>query len=197
LSERPIFPFLLFSFSSNCTSLGWCRRREKIDWQEPRQFDLIVGWCGRFLFFVVPRQFSLDIGRWSENQILIPDWTYFHCPDAIPKGRRSKIPEEKKNAKLQKENIPQKQSQEKILRSHGKLLALTQSPSQHLLLQPALQTQLGLAHTPHRIGRIAILSEQICSAQKLEEASLSVFLSLKHADHFFRAFCSVLRQSGC
>jgi len=23
---------------------------------------LIVGWCGRFLFFVVPRQFPQDIG---------------------------------------------------------------------------------------------------------------------------------------
>jgi len=44
--------------------------------------DLIVGWCGRFLFFVVPRQFSPDIGEWPENQILIPDWTYFHCPGA-------------------------------------------------------------------------------------------------------------------
>jgi len=41
---------------------------------------LIVGWCGRFLFFVVPRQFSQDIGEWPENQILIPEWTYFHCP---------------------------------------------------------------------------------------------------------------------
>jgi len=36
---------------------------------------LIVGWCGRFLFFVVPRQFSPDIGEWPENQI--SDWTYF------------------------------------------------------------------------------------------------------------------------
>jgi len=43
---------------------------------------LIVGWCGRFLFFDVPRQFSQDIGEWPENQILIPDWTYFHCPGA-------------------------------------------------------------------------------------------------------------------
>jgi len=33
--------------------------------------------------FVVPRQFSLDyFGEWPENQILIPDWSYFHCPDA-------------------------------------------------------------------------------------------------------------------
>jgi len=43
---------------------------------------LIVGWSGRFLFFVVPRQFSQDIGEWPENQILIPDWTDFHCPGA-------------------------------------------------------------------------------------------------------------------
>jgi len=41
---------------------------------------LIVGWCGRFLFFVVPRQFSQVVSEWPENQILIPDWTYFHCP---------------------------------------------------------------------------------------------------------------------
>jgi len=44
---------------------------------------LIVGWCRQFLFFVVPLQFSQDIGEWEkmgENQTLIPDWTYFHCP---------------------------------------------------------------------------------------------------------------------
>jgi len=44
--------------------------------------NLIVSWCGQFLFFIVPRQFSQDIGEWPENQILIPDWTYFHCPGA-------------------------------------------------------------------------------------------------------------------
>jgi len=44
--------------------------------------NLIVGWCGRFLFFVVPRQFLQGIGEWPENQILISDWTYFHCPGA-------------------------------------------------------------------------------------------------------------------
>jgi len=44
--------------------------------------NLIVGWCGRFLFFVVPRQFSQVVSEWPENQILIPDWTYFHCPGA-------------------------------------------------------------------------------------------------------------------
>jgi len=45
-----------------------------------QRVNLIVGWCGRFLLFVVPRQFSQVVGEWSENQILIPDWTYFHCP---------------------------------------------------------------------------------------------------------------------
>jgi len=57
--------------------LGWCREREKMDWQEALKFDcrlvrtififlrgrkligrkpliLIVGWCGQFLFSVVP-----------------------------------------------------------------------------------------------------------------------------------------------
>jgi len=41
--------------------------------------NLIVGWCGRF---VVPHQFSQDICKWPENQILISDWTYLHCPGA-------------------------------------------------------------------------------------------------------------------
>jgi len=27
-------------------------------------------------------QFSQDIGEWPQNQILIPDWTYFHCSGA-------------------------------------------------------------------------------------------------------------------
>jgi len=60
---------------------------------------LIVGWCGRFLFFVVPRQFSQDISEWPEIQILIPDWTYFHCPGTTlalavskKKNYRRKIP---------------------------------------------------------------------------------------------------------
>jgi len=41
-----------------------------------KRINLIVGWCGQFLFFVVS-----FVGEWPENQILIPDWTYFHCPD--------------------------------------------------------------------------------------------------------------------
>jgi len=30
--------------------------------------------------FVVLHQFSQVVGEWLENQILIPDWTYFYCP---------------------------------------------------------------------------------------------------------------------
>jgi len=41
---------------------------------------LIVGWCGQFLFFVVPRKFRQVVGEWPGNQILIPNWTNFHCP---------------------------------------------------------------------------------------------------------------------
>jgi len=47
-----------------------------------KSVNLIVGWCGQFLFSVVPRQFSQVIANWPENQILIPDWTNFHCPGA-------------------------------------------------------------------------------------------------------------------
>jgi len=32
--------------------------------------------------FCCPCNFHKDIGKWPENQILIPDWTYFHCPGA-------------------------------------------------------------------------------------------------------------------
>jgi len=72
--------------------VGWwggAGRGRKLIGRKP--VNLIVGWCGRFLFFVVPRQFSQDIGEWPENQILIPDWAYFHCPGAtlwnlIPHG---------------------------------------------------------------------------------------------------------------
>jgi len=58
-------------------SLGGVGRGRKLIGRNP-----IVGWCGRFLFFVVPRKFSQVFGEWPENQILIPDWTYFHCPGA-------------------------------------------------------------------------------------------------------------------
>jgi len=59
-------------------SLGWCREREKIDWQEPRKFDC---WMVRTIFiFCCPPSFSQVVGEWPENQILISDWFYFHCP---------------------------------------------------------------------------------------------------------------------
>jgi len=35
-----------------------------------------------FYFFVVLHQFSQVVGKWLENQIVIPDLTYFHCPGA-------------------------------------------------------------------------------------------------------------------
>jgi len=47
-----------------------------------KPINLIVGWWGRFLFFVVPPQFSQVVGEWLENQNLIPDWAYFYCPGA-------------------------------------------------------------------------------------------------------------------
>jgi len=59
-------------------TLGWCQPREKIEWQEARTFDCLL--VQTILFFVVPRQFSRSHGEWPENQILIPNWTYFHCP---------------------------------------------------------------------------------------------------------------------
>jgi len=55
-----------------------------------KPLNLIVGWRGRFLFFVVPHQFSQVIGEWPENQILIPHWTYFHCPDTTLLNDRAK-----------------------------------------------------------------------------------------------------------
>jgi len=54
---------------------GWCRQREKIDWQEALKFD-----CRLVRTIVVLRQFSQVVGEWLENQILIPDWTYYYCP---------------------------------------------------------------------------------------------------------------------
>jgi len=81
--------------------VGWCGRF--LFFVVPRQFspdtgeggagrgrkligrnsvNLIVGWCGQFLFFIVLRSFSQVVGEWIENQILIPDWTYFYCPGA-------------------------------------------------------------------------------------------------------------------
>jgi len=54
--------------------------------------NLIVGWCGQFSFFVVLCQFSQVVGEWPENQILIPDWTYFYCPGAtLQDNKKTKI----------------------------------------------------------------------------------------------------------
>jgi len=45
------------------------------NWQEHCKFDCQLVWT-IFIFC-----WSLqDIGEWPENQILIPDWTYFHSP---------------------------------------------------------------------------------------------------------------------
>jgi len=33
-------------------------------------------------FAYATQRFLQDIAEWPENQILIPDWTYFHCPGA-------------------------------------------------------------------------------------------------------------------
>jgi len=58
--------------------LGWCREREKIDWQERRKFDCRL--VRTIFIFCCP---SVNFHKtWLENQILIPDWTYFHCPGA-------------------------------------------------------------------------------------------------------------------
>jgi len=57
---------------------GGARRGRKVIGRN--SINLIVRWCGLFLFFVVPCQFSQVFSEWPENQVLIPDWTYFHCP---------------------------------------------------------------------------------------------------------------------
>jgi len=46
---------------------------------QPSKFDCQLVWM-IFIFC----QFSQDNVKWPENQILIPDWTYFHCPGANP-----------------------------------------------------------------------------------------------------------------
>jgi len=52
-------------------------QREKIDWQEPRKFDCRL--VRTIFIFLWP---SAIFTTQPENQILIPDWTYFHCPGA-------------------------------------------------------------------------------------------------------------------
>jgi len=55
-----------------------------MDWQEARKFDCRL--VRTIFIFVVLGQFSQVVGlvgEWLENQILIPDWTYFHCQNSI------------------------------------------------------------------------------------------------------------------
>jgi len=73
--------------SQSPTPLGLCWEREKIDWQELHEFDCWLVWT-IFIFFVTC-QFSQDIGEWPQNQILIPDWTYFHCPESLGEGNQN------------------------------------------------------------------------------------------------------------
>jgi len=57
--EETSSPFVLFG--------SWCK------------FDCLLVSVGVRTIFL----FLLCLGEWPENQILIPDWTYFHCPEAI------------------------------------------------------------------------------------------------------------------
>jgi len=62
---------------SEWRQIGASLGRKLIGWNPS---NLIVGWS--YLFFLLPRNDFQDIGEWAENQILIPDWTYFHCHGA-------------------------------------------------------------------------------------------------------------------
>jgi len=73
---------------TNCP-VAWKTHRTFLPWEKTWHGEFC--WCGRFLFFVVPRKFSLDAGEWPENQILIPEWTNFHCPGATLSGQQKKI----------------------------------------------------------------------------------------------------------
>jgi len=59
-----------------------CQEREKIDWQEPRKFDCRLVRTIFIFCCPLPIFTKVDFGEWPENQILIPDWTYFHCLSA-------------------------------------------------------------------------------------------------------------------
>jgi len=55
-----------------------------------------------FYFLLSLAQFLQDFGEWPENQILIPDWTYFHCPGATlvplsPDQKHRVVPAEGEN----------------------------------------------------------------------------------------------------
>jgi len=55
------FSQILWFLHLNIGELGGACRGKKLIGRNP--VNLIVRWCGRFLFFVVPRQFSQDIGE--------------------------------------------------------------------------------------------------------------------------------------
>jgi len=58
--------------------IGRCRQREKIDWHEAGKFDCRL--VGTIFIFVVPRPIFTSHWRVARKSILIPNWTYFHCP---------------------------------------------------------------------------------------------------------------------
>jgi len=69
--------------------LVWCWQRGKNDWQEARKFDCQL--VQTIFIFCCPLAIFQDIGQWPENQILIPDWAYFHCPGATLLKNQSKF----------------------------------------------------------------------------------------------------------
>jgi len=86
-STGPFVP--TFSFEVNCTAAsvnsGYSYYGE--DFYNPYMLftvNVTGSSVSSFSFDVsdIPRQFPQDIGEWPENQILIPDWTHFHCPGA-------------------------------------------------------------------------------------------------------------------
>jgi len=53
----------------------------------------------------LPSQFSQVVGEWLENQILIPDWTYFHYPGAIQRMEQQEQKEQQQSTSLFLRNI--------------------------------------------------------------------------------------------
>jgi len=60
--------------------VGSCQEREKFD-RNP--LNLMFVGADNFYFLLSLINFHKTFGKWSENQILIPDWTYFHCPGSM------------------------------------------------------------------------------------------------------------------
>jgi len=74
--------------------VGWCRQREKIDWQESRKFDCRL--VRTIFIFCCPS--SIFTRLWPENQTLIPDWTNFHNGLTLVQGKG------RENAKRNRKN---------------------------------------------------------------------------------------------